>query len=248
MRLTLTALIGITALTFTYSAPAAEAKPAKIKLLLITGDDVGPHPWREMSEATRDVLVAGGKFDVKVCEDPLILESAAALKNYDLIFLSYYNAKSPTLSDAAKENLSAFVKGGKGLALSHLTSAAFKEWDEYHKMVGRYWVMGKSGHGPRSVFKVKISNKDHPITKGLEDFDQDDELYAKLLGEGPITVLVEADSDWSKKTEPLAFTVEYGQGRVFQECFGHDGKAIKNPPVAKLIQRGCEWAATGKVE
>jgi type 1 glutamine amidotransferase len=248
MRLTLTALIGITALTCTYSAPAAEAKPAKIKVLLVTGDDVGPHPWREMSEATREVLVAGGRFDVKVCEDPLILESAPALKNYDLIFLSYYNAKSPTLSDTAKENLVAFVKGGKGLALSHLTSAAFKEWDEYHKMVGRYWVMGKSGHGPRSVFKVKISNKDHPITKGLEDFDQDDELYAKLQGDGPITVLVEADSDWSKKTEPLAFTVEYGQGRVFQECFGHDGKAIKNPPVAKLIQRGCEWAATGKVE
>ena len=113
MRLTLTALIGITALTCTYNAPAAEAKPAKIKVLLVTGDDVGPHPWREMSEATREVLVAGGRFDVKVCEDPLILESAPALKNYDLIFLSYYNAKSPTLSDTAKENLVAFVKGGK---------------------------------------------------------------------------------------------------------------------------------------
>ncbi len=248
MRLTLTALIGITALTCTFNAPAADTKPAKIRVLLVTGEDVGPHPWREMSEATREVLVTGGRFDVKVCEDPLILESASALKNYDLIFLSYYNAKSPTLSDTAKENLIAFVKGGKGLAVSHLTSAAFKEWDEYHKMVGRYWVMGKSGHGPRSVFRVKITNKDHAITKGLEDFDQDDELYAKLLGEGPITVLAEADSDWSKKTEPLAFTVEYGQGRVFQECFGHDGKAIKNPPVAKLIQRGCEWAATGKVE
>ena len=248
MRLTLMALIAVAALTCTSNGPAADAKPAKIKVLLITGDDVGSHPWRELSEATRDVLVAGGRFDVKVCEDPLILESAAALKNYDVIFLSYFNAKSPTLSDAAKENLLAFVKNGKGLALSHLTSAAFKEWDEYHKMVGRYWVMGKSGHGPRSVFKVKISNKDHAITKGLEDFDQDDELYAKLLGEGPITVLAEADSDWSKKIEPLAFTLEYGQGRVFQECFGHDGKAIKNPPVAKLIQRGCEWAATGKVE
>ncbi len=248
MRLTLMALIGTLALTCTFNSTAADTKPAKIKVLLITGDDVGPHPWREMSEATREVLVAGGRFDVKVCEDPRILESAAALKNYALIFLSYYNANSPTLSDTAKENLVAFVKNGKGLALSHLTSAAFKEWDEYHKMVGRYWVMGKSGHGPRSVFKVKITNKDHPITKGLEDFDQDDELYAKLLGDGPITVLAEADSDWSKKTEPLVFTVDYGQGRVFQECFGHDGKAIKTPSVAKIIQRGCEWAATGKVE
>jgi hypothetical protein len=30
--------------------------------------------------------------------------------------------------------------------------------------------------------------------------------------------------------------------------FGHDGKAVGNLSVQKLIQRGCEWAATGKVE
>jgi type 1 glutamine amidotransferase len=82
----------------------------------------------------------------------------------------------------------------------------------------------------------------------LEDFEADDELYVKLLGDAPINVLVEADSDWSKKTEPLAFTLEYGKGRVFHEAFGHDAKAIRNPSVQKLIQRGCEWAATGKVD
>jgi uncharacterized protein len=98
------------------------------------------------------------------------------------------------------------------------------------------------------VFKARIANKEHPITQGLADFEADDELYSKLQGDAPITVLVEADSDWSKKTEPLAFTVQYGQGRVFHETFGHDSKALQNPTVQKLIQRGCQWAATGKVE
>jgi uncharacterized protein len=248
MRKLLITLLGLGLVFLAGSLEAADAKPAKIKVLLITGDDVKPaHPWLEMADATRQVLAAG-KFDVKVCEDPAILESAAALKKYDVIFLSYYNAASPTLSDQAKQNLLDFVKGGKGFALSHLSSAAFKEWDEFHKLVGRYWVMGKSGHGPRSTFPVKITNKEHPITKGLEDFKTDDELYAKLLGDTPISVLLEADSDFSKKTEPLAFTLEYGQGRVFHECFGHDGKAITHAPVAKLIRQGVEWAATGKVE
>jgi type 1 glutamine amidotransferase len=108
--------------------------------------------------------------------------------------------------------------------------------------------MGKSGHGPRGVFKARIANKDHPITQGLADFEADDELYAKLQGDAPITVLVEADSDWSKKTEPLVFTVEYGKGRVFHETLGHDGKALRNPVVQSLILRGCQWAATGKVQ
>jgi type 1 glutamine amidotransferase len=140
------------------------------------------------------------------------------------------------------------VKDGKGFVISHLSSASFKEWDEFPKLCGRYWVMGKSGHGPRSVFKARIANKNNPITQGLADFEADDELYAKLQGDAPINVLVEADSDWSKKTEPLVFTVEYGKGRVFHETFGHDAKALQNPTVQKLIQRGCEWAATGKVE
>jgi len=236
--------------TLASALPGAAAEPAgKIKVLLVTGDDVEPaHNWREVSQALRETLVACGRFDVRVCEDAGMLDSTASLGRYDLVFLHLYNAKTPTLSADAKANLAKFVKDGKGMVISHLSSASFKEWEEYPKLCGRWWVMGKSGHGPRSVFKARIANKDHPITQGLADFEADDELYAKLQGDAPITVLVEADSDWSKKTEALAFTVEYGKGRVFHETFGHDGKAVQNPSVQKLIQRGSEWAATGKVQ
>lgn len=242
----LTKIVGLGVLALSVAAQAADAK--KIKVLLVTGDDVAPsHNWREMAGATREVLDKSGKFDVKVCEDAAILESKKALDRYDVIFLSYFNAKTPTLGDNAKENLLNFVKEGKGFALSHLSSASFKEWPEFKALCGRNWVMGKSGHGPRSVFKAEIKDKDNPITKGLENFEIDDELYAKMEGDLPIHVLVSADSDWSKKTEPLAFTLEYGKGRVFHETFGHDGKAVKNASVQQLIVRGTEWAATGKV-
>ncbi len=245
----LATLVGVAALAAGIMTEASGASAKKINVLLVTGDDAAPsHNWLECSQATRDVLVASGKFDVKVCEDAAILESAGALKRYDLVFLAMYNAKTPTLSAAAKENLLNFVKGGKGFAVSHLASASFKEWPEFRELCGRNWVMGTSGHArERSTFKVKIVNKDHPITNGLDDFETYDELYAKLQGDTPITVLATGDSDWSKKTEPLIFTLEFGQGRVFHETFGHDGKAIRHPPVAKVIVRGCEWAATGKV-
>ena len=112
---------------FTPAASAAEG-PAKIKVLLVTGDDVQPaHNWREVSQAIRETLVASGKFDVRVCEDAGVLDSAATLGRYDLVFLHLYNAKTPTLSASAKENLASFVKDGKGLAVSHLSSASFKE-------------------------------------------------------------------------------------------------------------------------
>lgn len=233
---------------FSTAAPAAE-KPALTKVLLLTGDDVEPaHNWKEVSASLRNMLASSGKFDVKVCEDTGVLDSAAALARYDVVFIHLYNAKTPTVSDAGKANLVEFVNGGKGLVVSHLSSASFKEWPEFRAMCGRYWVMGKSGHGPRAVFKARIVKADNPITQGLSGFEADDELYAKLEGDAPINVLVEADSDWSKRTEPLVFTLEYGKGRVFHETFGHDSKALQNDTVQKLIIRGTEWAAKGRVE
>lgn len=228
------------------TADAAE-KPAKIKALIITGADVSVHPWREMSETTREILVKTGKFDVKVCEDPHILESAAALERYDVIVFLIYT--KPMIPAKGIENLLNAVKGGKGFFVQHLASASFAKSEAFGKLCGRKWVMGKSGHGPRSVFRSNIVNKEHPITKGLSDFDTDDELYAKLQDTGKkIDILVSADSDWSNKAEPLIFTSKHGKGRVVHNAYGHDRKALMTPNVQKLIARSVEWAATGKVK
>jgi purine nucleoside permease len=86
------ALVAVVAVIFCMGAKAPQ-KPAQIKVLLITGDDVSAHPWREISETTREILVGSGKFDVRVSEDPLILESATALKNYDVIVFTIYAQK-----------------------------------------------------------------------------------------------------------------------------------------------------------
>jgi len=240
-------LLSVMVMSFSFAADAPR-RPAQIRVLLITGDDVSAHPWREMSETTREALVASGKFEVRVCEDPLILESETALKAYDVIVFMIYSQRRPIIPEQAQENLLNFVKGGKGFFVQHLATASFPKWEEFGRLCGRKWVMGTSGHGPRGVFTAKVVNKEHPITAGMSDFETDDELYAKLQGTGKINVLVEADSDWSKKTEPLVFTFNYGKGRTVHNAFGHDRKALMNPNVQRIIVRGVEWAATGKVE
>lgn len=46
---------------------------------------------------------------------------------------------------------------------------------------------------------------------------------------------------------PVAWTVDYGKGRVFALPLGHGPEAINSPGTELLIVRGAEWAATGKV-
>ncbi len=243
--LSIMALAGL-ALPVWNSTLRAEDTAVKIKVLLITGDDVDLHHWKETTAVVRKILADSGKFEVQVSEDLKPLESAETLNAYDVLVLNRFNRKAP-LSDAAKKNLLDFVRGGKGFYLQHLASASFPTWDEFGKLCGRRWAMGKSGHGPRGVFAAKIADEKHPITVGLKGFQANDELYAKLQGTQPINVLVEAYSDWSKNTEPLVFWLPYGQGRVVHSTLGHDAKAIATPEVSTIILRGVEWAATGKV-
>ncbi len=232
--------------TCVFAAPASQPAGAPAtRILVITGRDVPAHNWRETTPVLREHLEKSGQFEVVVSEDPLILESSTALATYDVILLNYYNWQRPTVSDKAKENLLAFVRGGKGLVSFHFSARAFEEWAEYRNLIGRIWTKG-SGHGPRGPFNVKIVARDHFITQGTSDFGADDELYSKLVGDAPITVLAEAYSDWSKRTEPMAWTLTYGKGRVFNIVFGHDAAACRNPDFARMLVRGTEWVTRDK--
>lgn len=242
MRL-LTSFFVVSTLLISVAPMMGADSPAKTRVLLITGDDVSAHDWLTCAVATRDVLQASGQFSVEVVGGAEVLAKPDNLKNIDVIYFLMYNAKTPILSDAGKENLLGFVKGGKGFVVAHLASASFKDWPEFRALCGRVWVMGTSGHGPRGVFKAKAVDAASPIMNGVKDFDQDDELYGKLQGDAPIHVLMQAQSDWSQQVEPLAFTLDYGQGRVFHHTFGHDAKALNSPEVKTLIVQGTAWAA-----
>lgn len=229
---------------------ASAGAPAKRRVLLVTGDDVPAHDWRTTTPATRKILEDSGRFEVFVTEDPALLESSSSLARYDLVLLNYRNNPNGSpLSEAARRNLLEHVRSGKGLAALHFAVNAWGDWEEYAKLIGRIWIGRRagekvSGHGPRGAFRVSVSKEEAGIAHGIEDFETSDELYSRLVGETPIRVLATAYSaDYSQRNEPMAWTLDYGKGRVYVNVLGHDAAAREIEGFRKLLVAGCLWAA-----
>ena len=232
-------MAALIALSFCSSVRAEPPAPAKKKVVIVTGEDIGVHKWRETAPALRHIIERDPRLEVRVVEDPAFLASPA-LANYDAVVLHMMVEKP---DPASRDNLSRVIASGKGLVMIHFACGSFRDWADFVKLAGRVYDPKKNPHDPYGPFRVNILDQQHPVTTGMQRFDTTDELYTCLSGNTPIRVLAAARSKVTRQDEPMALVLEYGKGRVFQTPLGHDVPAYASPGVMELMRRGVAWAA-----
>ncbi len=251
-KLFLATLTGLILTATSFAAP--------VKVLIITGDAVSAHKWKETSAFLKDLLTkAGDKVDVT--ETPSKDLTPENLAKYDVFLLNYKDTAQGAKDNPAsvwtadnKKALREAVQNGKGLVVYHHASASFAAKDnndkDFEQLVLGGW-RSQGNHGKMHEFMVTV-RKDHPITHGISEFKHGrDELYQNSVMFPNSQVLATAYSDKSKdpkntgKDEPVIWVANVGKGRVVENVLGHDVEAMQDPVFQKLMVRGVEWAATG---
>ncbi|MCC7237622.1 MAG: ThuA domain-containing protein [Bryobacterales bacterium] len=245
---------------------AVAAPPDRIRVLILTGaSDLPYHDWRVSTPYLRGVLEGTGRFEVKVIEEVRGL-TARGLSDYAALVLNYNGPRWGPEAEAAIEE---FVRSGGGLVSFHgvtygefygqefqkrwsASSKGSQGWLAYPRLIGATWAPEKIGHSVRHAFPVKWIDREHPISRGLEEtFLANDELYHKLDLLPDAKVLATAysapESRGTGRDEPIVWTTAFGAGRTLHLTLGHDLSAMAQPGFLAAFARGVEWASTGAV-
>jgi uncharacterized protein len=216
---------------------------ARKSILIVTGDDYPGHLWRETAPTMAAALREDPELEVSITESPMILGSPL-LRHYDAVMIHFKNyAERLTLGEEVRNGLKSYVEHGGGVMISHFGCGAFQEWDQFVQVAGRVWNPAMRAHDPYGSFEVRMTDPQHPVTRGLETFTTTDEMYTCLDGAPAIHVLCEAISVVDQKVYPVAFTLEAEHPRLVHCTLGHDRNALSTPGARELYKRAARWVA-----
>jgi type 1 glutamine amidotransferase len=145
----------------------------------------------------------------------------------------------PEQGKAVKE----FVSNGGGVLFYHNVTYISPHNDDFRDVLGAV----TQEHPPLRSFKVKIVNRDHPITRGVNDFIVTDEQHYMTYQKDPKYLLLQSVNENGLTFKDLGtssaagWAYDYGKGRVCYLAPGHVITSLWNPEYEKLQKNAVRW-------
>lgn len=213
------------------------------KALIFQGGWHGHEP-KQVADILAGILKEE-EFEVKVTDTLETLEQEDLTK-YDLIVPNW---TQDTIKRSQLNPLLDAVAQGTGLAGLHGGMAdSFRMETDYQFMVGGQWVAHPGNDG--ITYTVKIKDPDHPLTKGMKDFQVTSEQYYLHIDPAvkvhATTRFPNAEGPYSSNGEvdiPVVWSKKWGEGKVYYCSLGHVAEIVRMPEVIELMRNGMVWAS-----
>lgn len=228
------------------SSLVAEESKTQYNILILTGG----HGFEKADFCKMFDEMTNIRYDLAELPKEMDLLAPGLEKKYDLL-LSYDMNNFP-MSEEQRKNFAKLIESGMPLLVMHHSLCGHDDWPLYWQMVGGKYLhspttIGGKSYGVSSYkhdldIPVRIVDKEHPITKGVEDFTIRDEGYKNMYIREGIHVLL--TTDHPDATVELGWTTRYGKGPIFAIALGHDRHAFANPQLRRLLYQGIGWCIT----
>ena len=242
--------IGALGITSTLVSAKAFGQTKKTDAYALVG---GSTPFEVIKTALDENIVKGVNITIDYESD---VKKMSTLDGYRLLITLHYGP----FTVEQEKMVQAFVQNGGGALFLHNSTDIAKATgtEIIRDVIGGYWLR----HTDIRPYRVKITNKNHPITNGVNDFEITGEHHYNQYDKDPRNVFminesidgwsynnIKSDKHYDKQLGERGFgpsgcsgwAYEYGKGRVCFLAPGHTLEILINSEFVKLQQNAVRW-------
>jgi len=212
------------------------------KILIITGGHEFEPSFYKIFESFEDVqydTISQPKFNERLKDN--ITDKYDALVFYDMW---------QEINDAEKNAYIEMLDRGKGIVFLHHSLVSYQLWDEFEKIIGGKYIEKDIYDDPNQQastytedikMEIKVTDKNHPVTRNVDDFSIYDEGYQYIkMSPGIHPLLSVSHPDC---TPIVGWTNYYGKSNIVYLLLGHGLQAYENENYGKLLHNSIDWVA-----
>lgn len=140
------------------------------------------------------------------------------------------------MTDTQQQAVWDFVHGGGGFLALHNSQGLYPPDGLYYELFGGDY----GGHPEPYVFTIRVEDRDHPVTSGVEDFEIFDEQHTvKYYLDREHLLLRSMARD--NLSAPAGWWREMGKGRFCYLAPGHTPEALDHPMMQRLMRNAARW-------
>ena len=223
------------------------AKPKPLKALLVTGGCC--HDYGNQKDVLKKGIEARAMVEVTQVHSMdtttkarfSIYEDPNWAKGYDVIL--HDECTSDVIDQGYVDNILNAHKNGLPAVNLHCAMHSYRlpgkeDWFEF---VG----IQSAKHGPQKPIEVTFVDREHVISKPLENWTTiNEELYNNLKVFPMAKPLARGRQDTGKGIDDyvVAWTNQYGKARVFSTTLGHNTETVADSRYLDMVTRGLLWS------
>jgi type 1 glutamine amidotransferase len=205
----------------------------------------GEHDYPTFLKDWTTILTEGGA----VVQGALRFPTADELAKTDVLII--HSGDGGTCIPAERTLLDTYTKRGGGLVVLH-DGMCSNDATWFSTIAGAAKQHGEPNWA-RGVLKMQIADNAHPITKGLEDFEFNDEAFFMLRKTPEMHPLATTEIPGKGEVVPQAWVYEKTQPggtpfRAFVSMQAHYFKNFSQPTYRTMLLRGIAWAGKRDVQ